>query len=421
LGSFHRFHRWWRLPAYLAAIAVIATPVATSGTAQANPRDDAKKAQASVAKAGSLLEDATLRAQIAAKRYANAVAALPVARRRVADAKGRVAAAETAANTARRKSATAQAKYGVAADRFAGAQRRVEGSRKRFDEIVAANYRGSPVAALNVLLGASSPMDAIDRFGYVDRVMGHQQAVIDEHTAARRGARQAQDVAGAAKRRADAARFAAERALATAQGARAAALAAEQEVVALAADRQEALAIARSERAASLRKYAQAKKNEARVQKELRAWEAKNAKTGPKLRPGATLLMPVQGSLSSGFGMRINPIYGDRRMHNGADFAAGGSEPIYAAADGRVIRAGWSNGYGQFTCLSHGLRGKKAVSTCYAHQSRINVKSGQSVRRGQVIGNVGTTGNSTGNHLHFEVRLSGSPTNPVPWLPRCLC
>jgi murein DD-endopeptidase MepM/ murein hydrolase activator NlpD len=108
-------------------------------------------------------------------------------------------------------------------------------------------------------------------------------------------------------------------------------------------------------------------------------------------------------------------------MHAGIDLAAPGGAPIYSAADGTVMRAGWSGGYGKYTCVSHGRLAGRGVSTCYGHQSRIQVGAGQRVRRGQVIGRVGSTGASTGDHLHFEVRLNGDPRDPEGWLPGCLC
>jgi murein DD-endopeptidase MepM/ murein hydrolase activator NlpD len=108
-------------------------------------------------------------------------------------------------------------------------------------------------------------------------------------------------------------------------------------------------------------------------------------------------------------------------MHSGVDIAAGGGAPVYAAASGVVVWAGWNGGYGNFTCLSHGTSSGRGLSTCYAHQARVLVRPGQVVARGEVIGRVGTTGASTGTHLHFEVRLDGTPTDPLRWLPSCLC
>ena len=131
--------------------------------------------------------------------------------------------------------------------------------------------------------------------------------------------------------------------------------------------------------------------------------------------------MPVRGWKSSDFGWRFDPFFHVWQLHAGVDLAASGGQPIFAGADGRVIRAGWNGGYGNLTCISHGRSQGGWLTTCYAHQSTISVNAGQFVRRGQVIGRVGTTGASTGNHLHFEVRLNGDPVQPLDWLPSCLC
>jgi murein DD-endopeptidase MepM/ murein hydrolase activator NlpD len=131
--------------------------------------------------------------------------------------------------------------------------------------------------------------------------------------------------------------------------------------------------------------------------------------------------MPVDGVKTSDYGIRIDPVTGAERLHAGVDFAAPGGTPIWAAAAGTVIQAGWADGYGNFTCVSHGTYEGQGMSTCYAHQSEIQVGAGEAVDAGETIGLVGTTGNSTGNHLHFEVRLDGSPVDPLPWLPDCLC
>jgi murein DD-endopeptidase MepM/ murein hydrolase activator NlpD len=127
--------------------------------------------------------------------------------------------------------------------------------------------------------------------------------------------------------------------------------------------------------------------------------------------------MPVNGWKSSDFGMRYDPYFRVWQLHAGTDFAAAGGAPIYAAASGRVVQAGWNGGYGNYTCIYHGENsGGRGIATCYAHQSAILVSPGQYVNRGRVIGRVGTTGASTGNHLHFEVRLDGTPVNPMGYL-----
>jgi murein DD-endopeptidase MepM/ murein hydrolase activator NlpD len=122
---------------------------------------------------------------------------------------------------------------------------------------------------------------------------------------------------------------------------------------------------------------------------------------------------PVDATVSSGFGVRTHPLTGQRRLHAGLDLAAASGTPIRAAAAGQVVAADTVGGYGLTVDLRHG----DGSVTRYAHQSRLLVRVGQSVAAGQVIGLVGSTGNSTGPHLHFEVRTHAGPIDPLQWLP----
>ncbi len=121
------------------------------------------------------------------------------------------------------------------------------------------------------------------------------------------------------------------------------------------------------------------------------------------------LLAPVPGAISSRYGMRRHPILGYRRMHAGLDFRASRGTPIVAVTDGRVVGAGRMGGCGNAVRLNHG----SGMATRYCHMSRIAVRNGQSVRRGQVIGYVGSTGLSTGPHLHYEMYRNGRSVNPA--------
>lgn len=119
---------------------------------------------------------------------------------------------------------------------------------------------------------------------------------------------------------------------------------------------------------------------------------------------------PVDGArMSSGFGMRRHPVLGFSRMHKGVDFGAGTGTPIMAAGSGTISFAGWHGGHGKYVMIRH----NKQLASAYAHMSQIRVKPGQKVRQGQVIGAVGSTGLSTGPHLHYEVWLNGQAVNPV--------
>jgi murein DD-endopeptidase MepM/ murein hydrolase activator NlpD len=118
---------------------------------------------------------------------------------------------------------------------------------------------------------------------------------------------------------------------------------------------------------------------------------------------------PTNGPITSPFGDRVHPILGYVRFHAGMDFGADYGSPIFAAQSGTVILAEWYSGYGQAVIIDHG----NGVTTLYGHTSDLYVSAGDVVRRGQVIATIGSSGFSTGPHLHFEVRVGGEPVNPV--------
>ncbi len=121
---------------------------------------------------------------------------------------------------------------------------------------------------------------------------------------------------------------------------------------------------------------------------------------------------PVRGRLASRFGMRYHPVLRRRRMHTGTDVSARSGTPIKAAHGGRVLWSGWKKAYGKTVIIDDG----GGTTTVYGHASKLSVKAGQSIKRGEYIGNVGSTGWSTGPHLHFEVRKNGRPVDPTPYL-----
>ena len=123
--------------------------------------------------------------------------------------------------------------------------------------------------------------------------------------------------------------------------------------------------------------------------------------------------MPLDGAqLTSSYGMRNHPILRKRARHTGVDLAAPTGTPIYATADGYVQMAEWFSSYGKFIKISHGSE----LETRYAHLSRIAVSEGDMVKKGDLIGYVGSTGRSTGPHLHYEVRIAGEAVNPIPYM-----
>ena len=127
-------------------------------------------------------------------------------------------------------------------------------------------------------------------------------------------------------------------------------------------------------------------------------------------------MKPIAGRITSPFGWRTHPIFNSRTFHSGVDIAGPNRGSIRASNSGRVIYSGWYGGYGKVVILDHGVVNGKPTTTLYAHMSSIRVGQGKFVNKGEVIGYEGTTGYSTGPHVHFEVRINGKPNNPLNYI-----
>lgn len=159
------------------------------------------------------------------------------------------------------------------------------------------------------------------------------------------------------------------------------------------------------------RQAAEAARRAAENSARRRAAQLAGVELPPPVSDGAPsgFAWPVSGPITSPFGMRNNPFGRGFEMHTGIDIGAPMGSTVTASAPGRIIYAGWEGGYGNTIIIDHG----GATSTLYAHLSQIFISQGQDVQRGQAIGAVGCTGNCTGPHLHFEIRLNGVPTDPT--------
>jgi murein DD-endopeptidase MepM/ murein hydrolase activator NlpD len=273
------------------------------------------------------------------------------------------------------------------------------------ERLVGIYETGTP-DVLSVLVGASDYQDLAGRTEYLNQISGMDEAIVTRVRDLRDQIRRTVIRLRTAKDRIETARDAIaeeERALATARSAL--------------QRRQAALLSARAERVAALRQIREHEQDldgsVAEIQAEIAATLAGTGSVplpaGPIRGGSGGLIWPVDGPVVSGFGMRWG------RMHEGVDIAVPAGTPIRAAASGTVVllqSEAESGGYGNFTCLDHG----GGLSTCYAHQSAFAVSSGESVSQGDVIGYVGCTGHCLGDHLHFEVRINGSPTDPMAYL-----
>jgi murein DD-endopeptidase MepM/ murein hydrolase activator NlpD len=269
-------------------------------------------------------------------------------------------------------------------------------------------YEHGDVDALDVLLDASSFTELLDGLDYVNQVGDQDQRIVTSVGNAKVAAKRARErtrkirAVVAAETRAVAVRTEEARAL-------------RDELVA----NRESLVAARSHKRVSLSKVRADERDEVgeaqaleRVSASLGAQiqaaqsSSSSAYAAPVHQSASGFIWPVNGPVVSPFGMRWG------RMHTGIDIAVSYGTPIHAAASGRVIYAGWMDGYGNLVFVDHG----GGISTGYAHQSSIAVSNGQTVSQGQLIGYVGCTGHCFGPHLHFEVRVNGSPVDPLGYL-----
>jgi murein DD-endopeptidase MepM/ murein hydrolase activator NlpD len=152
---------------------------------------------------------------------------------------------------------------------------------------------------------------------------------------------------------------------------------------------------------------------DAQFQQLFAKWDELDRTTPAAARVSVPSRMPLDDTrLTSDYGMRTHPVLGGRRSHKGVDLSAPTGTPIYATADGYISKAEWFSSYGKYVSIEHGAN----LQTRFAHMSDIAVTAGSRVKKGDIIGYVGSTGRSTGPHLHYEVRIDGKAVNPVPYM-----
>jgi murein DD-endopeptidase MepM/ murein hydrolase activator NlpD len=266
-------------------------------------------------------------------------------------------------------------------------------------------YEQGDVDSLDVILGAKSLADAIEGLDYVNQVGAQDEKIATSVGEAKGAARDARErtrkvrLVVAAETRAVQTRTEQVRAV------RDELVANRRELVGARSSKRVALSKVRASEREEVSEAQALEQVSASLGAQLQAAQATSPYT-PSSPSSSGFIWPVSGPVVSPFGMRWG------RMHTGIDIAVGYGTPIHAAASGRVIYAGWMDGYGNLVFVDHG----GGISTGYAHQSSIAVSNGQTVSQGQVIGYVGCTGHCFGPHLHFEVRVNGSPVDPLGYL-----
>lgn len=293
-----------------------------------------------------------------------------------------------------RELAGSRAAAQAAAARLAVAERALAERRARLRGRLRTLYMYGRTGYVDVLLGSADVAEFVTRWHFVSTIVGADGRLIREHALAAQEHRTL--LAALSQEQARLGAVAAE----TAQRRR--------EVEAREQAKRSALARLRQERAAFERMVRELEEDSRQLEALIRRSQGAGRRGVVLARSLAGFIWPARGVFTSGFGIRRHPIFRVRRMHTGQDIAAPYGTAVQAASDGRVIYTGWFGGYGKIVVIDHG----DGISTLYAHLSRILTRRGAAVRRGQAVGRVGSTGYSTGPHVHFEVRVNGRPIDP---------
>jgi murein DD-endopeptidase MepM/ murein hydrolase activator NlpD len=269
-------------------------------------------------------------------------------------------------------------------------------------------YKSDEPDALTVVLQSDGFADLLERTEFLERISDQDQTIIERVRRLKERAKKQEELLTELEQRVEDA---------------ANAILAKRNELAQSKNQlvqsRDELAGVRNDRRAAL---AHVRESRVKLEGDLRAMEAEQAKilsslqasqgsafqgpAGPIKHGSGQLIWPVNGPIVSPFGMRWG------RLHAGVDIAVPAGTAIRAADSGRVVLMGWTGGYGNYTCVQH----TSTMSTCYAHQSSYGTSNGAAVSQGQVIGYVGCTGHCFGDHLHFEVRINGSPVDPMGYL-----
>ncbi len=362
------------------------------------------------------LEESSAQVKAAGLALARTAVSLPAAQREVNLARGELAGTQALLAAAQRKVAAGEALVASATKRVDEASARLEATRVQLGRLARRSYQLGPLQEVRTIT-ESGPADFLERASLLEQAFRGGDAALSRLTVDRFALAEERATLAAVQREVAAARDAAAKNEAKAAAVADRAQRAADRVAALVQERTRALRSARQARAQDLADYRKAEAASRELARTLREAAARAARNATRsVASVGQMLWPTDGVLTSRYGYRTHPIYGDRRLHAGIDIGAGNGTPIIAADGGTVVFAGSAGGYGNLVLISHGTKGGKDLATAYAHQSVLLVSDGQAVSRGQLIGRVGSTGNSTGNHLHFEVRLDGDPVDPLDYV-----
>jgi murein DD-endopeptidase MepM/ murein hydrolase activator NlpD len=271
-------------------------------------------------------------------------------------------------------------------------------TRKVYEKRLRDIYENGQVNYIDVLLGSTDFRDFASRMYLLQRVIRRDFNLIDTLNTQKKALEQQQAVLDGNKRELEAIHAEAT---------------AEQKIIAQkTVERQALYEQALAEKAKLDAEYEELQRNSQEITAMIQRME-EEGRLAAQAHGSGQFMWPVNGEITSPFGWRVHPIWGTQIFHAGLDIGADYGEPVHAADSGTVVYAGWMGGYGNAVMIDHG----GGLVTLYGHNSSITVGEGQQVGKGETIALAGSTGNSTGPHCHFEVRVHGEVTNPLQYLP----
>jgi murein DD-endopeptidase MepM/ murein hydrolase activator NlpD len=326
---------------------------------------------------------------------------------RVGDVSARLATLENDLALHRRKLERLTTLFRIETRRYIFLHREYSLALARLNTRLVEVYEQGGVDSVDVILGAQSLSDLIDGLDYVNEIGAADERIATSVGRAKGAAREARDRTRKLRRIVAAETRAVEARTEQVRALRDQLVSSRSQLIAARSTKRVSLHKVRSSEREAVGEAQALEQVSASLGAQIQAAQAASPYTAPASTHSASgFIWPVNGPVTSPFGMRWG------RMHTGIDIGVAYGTPIQASASGRVIYAGWMDGYGNLVFIDHG----GGLSTGYAHQSSVGVSNGESVSQGQVIGYVGCTGHCFGPHLHFEVRVNGSPVDPLGYL-----
>jgi murein DD-endopeptidase MepM/ murein hydrolase activator NlpD len=412
--------------AVMAGIVVLAlTAAAFASPVAADDKSDLKKQQRGVS---GQIGDAKKSFDESSKKFAGAVSALKRAQQQLDAAeshlgstRGELATAEARDAQMQAELIKSEAELDAAVDRLAKGKKKLATSEMRVQQFTVESLQDGDrgLQAFGDLLRGESPTKFSQKMSLSESVSDAQLATMQRLAASKVILQLEREKVQELRDQVAAARAAAAANLVRKQQLESDAENQAQEVDRLVGERADAKNSAAAIKRDDEKRLRELENERARLNARLAALAAKDRKSGGKGSggdSGGTLSRPVSGGISSPYGMRRHPITHVYKLHDGTDFAVGCGTPIHAAAAGTIIEQYFNGAYGNRVILNNGIKRGASVVTTYNHMSRFAKSRGSRVARGEVIGYVGSTGYSTGCHLHFMVIANGRTTNPMGWL-----